>query len=145
MRRHVRTTAIAGCAVGILLVAAGAAWWFRVPLFGLLPARPVVITQTDGGKIVNLAVGQRLEVRLPSNPSSHTAWRATMPLDFLPQEGESSFEASGSPTTRGAGTQAFMFRATRPGSGPLFLGLLPTNDRNSYQPTTTFSIVVVVR
>ena len=145
MRRRQRVLGLVAGMLIALLAVAGAAWWFRSPLLSLLPSPPIVITERANGTTVTLSRGQRLEVRLPSNRTSPSVWKADIPLGYLPQDGQSTFTESESPTKPGDGYQSMFFRATGTGTGPLFLSYLPTANQNSYEPSKSFRVVVIVR
>jgi predicted secreted protein len=145
MRNRRKVMRIAILCLAALLVLAALAWSLRAPILGMLPVPPVVITEHDNGTTVELSQGQRLEVRLPSNRDSKNVWRASMPLDYLPQESESTFTESESPAKAGDGYQSTLFRATGKGTGPLFMSYLPKDNANSYTPSMSFRVVVIVR
>jgi len=133
-----------GVAVALLLAAA-VLWSLRTPLLQLIPTPPVVITEKDRGRTVNLTPGQRLEVRLPSNSNSGSTWRVGIPLTFLPPTGEVTFTGTPNAEKVGDGYQSTIFIATGKGSGPLFLDYLPDNNQNSLTPTHSFSVIVSVQ
>lgn len=144
-RRNRRILWGVGIAAAVLVVAAGVAWWFRVPLLELVPTPPIVITEKDQGSVVHLLQGQRLEVRLPGNINASSAWRAGIPLTFLPQTGASSFTRDPSAANEGDGYESLTFTATGKGFGPLFIDEMPNNDQNSLQPSRSFSVIVSVQ
>jgi predicted secreted protein len=144
-RRRKRIALIVAAALALILVAAAVVWVFRAPLLELIPTPPVVVTEKDQGRRIDLVRGQRLEVRLPSNSNSGSTWRAGMPLPFLPPTGEVTFTGTPNAETPGDGYQSTLFVATEKGVGPLFLGYLPDNDQNSYTPTKSFSVIVSVQ
>jgi predicted secreted protein len=133
------TTLIALAALSAL------AWQFRAPLLQLVPTPPVVVTERDQGRVIQLIQGQRLEVRLPSNRTSGRFWRNDIPLPFLTPTGEMRFAENPSAKKPGDGVQSTMFRATGRGTGPLFMSYLSVADENSYAPSASFRVVVVVR
>ena len=100
-RRHRRVLWGVGIAAAVLVVAAGVAWWFRVPLLELVPTPPIVITEKDQGSVVHLLQGQRLEIRLPGNINASSAWRVGIPLSYLPQPGASPFTRIANPCSKG--------------------------------------------
>lgn len=145
MRRRLRVFGLVAGVLITLVVVAAAAWSFRAPLLSLLPAPPVVITERDNGTTVNLLQGQRLEVQLPSNRNAPSIWKADIPLGYLPQDGQSTFTETESRAEAGDGYQSTFFRATGTGTGPLFLSYLPKDNQNSYAPSKSFRVVVIVR
>jgi predicted secreted protein len=145
MRRRRRVLGLIAGVLVTLLVVASAAWSLRAPLLSLLPTPPVIITERDNGTTIELLQGQRLEVRLASNRTSPSVWRAAIPLDYLPQDGQPTFTEAESATKAGDGYQSMFFRATGTGTGPLFLSYLPKKDQNSYTPSKSFRVVVIVR
>jgi len=144
-RRHRRVLWGVGIAAAVLVVAAGVAWWFRVPLLELVPTPPIVISEKDQGSVVHLLQGQRLEVRLPGNINASSAWRVGIPLTYLPQTGASTFTRNPAAANEGDGYQALTFTATGKGAGPLFINEVPNNDQNSYQPSRSYSVIVSVK
>ena len=76
----------------------------------------VTITDADKDKIIELKVGQRLLVRLPSNPTTGYEWSAAKLDDTtLAPDGETKFDA---PETEMAGaptTQTLFFKAKSAG------------------------------
>lgn len=141
-KRTLRTIAIT---IGALLVLGVAAWWFRTPLLKLIPTPPVVVTVDDGGRVISLLQGQRLEVQLPANSYSGNRWHQGIPLPYVQEVGDSTFTQSTSPSKLGDGIQSTTFEAIAPGTGPLYMSLLPDSDQNSITPSMTFRVIVVVR
>jgi predicted secreted protein len=135
---------VVGAVIG-LVVAAAVAWAFRVPLLRLLPSPPVVITDQDNGRIVNILQGQTLEVHLRGNRFSGYRWFLGVPISFLQQTGDVTFTEDATPAHPGDGSQSLSFRAIAPGMGPLFLGYLPETNQNSDQPSKSFRVVVAVQ
>jgi predicted secreted protein len=144
-RRQKRRLTVLAVVVAALLVVAGTLWTYRTPLLQLVPTPPVVVTEKDQGRTINLLAGQRLEVRLPSNAHTDSTWRATIPLSFLPQTGDPTFTGAANAVNEGDGYQSTIFTATGKGFGPLFLGYLPNNDQNSYSPSRSFTVIVRVQ
>jgi inhibitor of cysteine peptidase len=86
------------------------------------PPGSIVITATDAGRSVEIAVNGTITVALPANLSTGYSWVPTATPAFLKQQGEPSYQQSGSPGLVGAGgTQMFQFKATDAGSGVLAL------------------------
>ena len=144
-RRHRRILWRVGISAAVLVALLAVAWWFRVPLLQLVPTPPVIITEKDQGRVVNLLQGEHLEVRLPSNMHSGSTWRDGIPLTFLPQTGDSTFTRNPIAATEGDGYQSITFTATGKGFGPLFLDYLPDSDQNSYEPSRSFSAIISVQ
>lgn len=146
LKRQQRRIALVVGIVLLLIIWAGAtAWVFREPLMSLVPTPPLVITEKDQGRTIHMIVGERLEVRLPSNVDSGSTWRAGMPLSFLPQSHSAAFHATPGAAKAGDGYEALTFIATGKGIGPLFIGYMPDNDQNSFQPSRSFSVIVTVQ
>jgi hypothetical protein len=145
MRKRRRIGVYIGIAAVLLAVAAGAIWWFRVPLLKLIPTPPVVITEKSGGTTVYLTPGQRLEVRLPANRFAASRWREGIVVPFLQQQGDPTFTETDAPAKPGDGYQSTTFLVTDTGMGPLFMGYMPDSDQSGYAPTQSFRLVVVSR
>jgi inhibitor of cysteine peptidase len=68
------------------------------------PPEPVTVSAGQSGKNVELAPGQALLVRLPSNPTTGYRWVYVEPKDaVLRVDGPSTYEAQDSRNTAGAG------------------------------------------
>jgi hypothetical protein len=138
--RERRLALIAGV-VAVAVLGAAVLWTFRVPIMLTVPTPPIVVTEKDQSRVVNMLIGQRIEVRLPVNSHDQAAWHVGRPLPFLPQvEGVAYTPVLLAP--EGEGYQSTTFVAIGKGSGPLFLGYLPNANQNSYEPTRSFSVVV---
>jgi hypothetical protein len=144
MRKRQQQVNMAAAVVAAVLLAVFALWWFHVP-FPLLPPHPIVLTEKDQGRIVNLFVGQTIEVRLPSNAYARRTWVVGRPLPFLANTGDVTFTGTLLAAKPGDGYQSTTFTAIDKGSGPLLLGYVAENNQNAYQPAQSFSVSVNVR
>jgi hypothetical protein len=144
MKKRQQQVNMAAAVVAVVLLAVFALWWFHVP-FPLLPPHPIVLTEKDQGRIVNMFVGQTIEVRLPSNAYSRKTWIVGRPLPFLANIGNVTFTGTVLAAKPGDGYQSMTFMAIDRGSGPLLLGYMAEHNQNSYQPSQSFSVSVSVR
>ena len=84
-----------------------------------------MVSAANAGESVTLAVGGMLTVALPANPSTGYSWVPTNTPEFLFQQGQPTFETSGTANNVGAGgTEVLTFKAVAPGSGTLSLDYL---------------------
>ena len=144
-RRQQRIVTGVVIALVAVVVVGAVAWAFRVPLLELVPSPPVVISDTDNGRVINLLQGQTLEVHLRGNRLSGYRWHLGIPVSFLLQTGSETFTEDASPAQPGDGSQSLSFRAVDTGTGPMFLSYLPESNQNSFQPSKSFRVVVIVR
>ncbi|WP_306362655.1 protease inhibitor I42 family protein [Nocardia sp. CC227C] len=84
---------------------------------------PVTVDESANGTELDLLTGQRLLVRLPSNPSTGASWAMVrLDQDILLQDGEPDYRADPGPAMPGkGGTETWAFRAERPGTATLEL------------------------
>ena len=144
MRRRHRRIGIGVAITLVTLIALGvAAWFFRVQLLELVPTPPVVITDADNGRTIDILQGQTLEAHLRSNRYSGSTWHLGIPVSYLEQTGQMAFIEDQNPAQPGDGYQTLSFRVTGTGAGPLFLDYLPDSNQGSYQPSKSFRVVVV--
>jgi len=102
-------------------------WLLPVAIFLLVccsavaPAATKVVTDADKGSTVNLKIGDVLEVRLSSNPTTGYEWSVDpKSTTLLKPSGQSQTQ----PTQSGVGrpiVQIFKFRAAGKGTGTLLL------------------------
>ncbi|MGE5236194.1 MAG: protease inhibitor I42 family protein [Acidobacteriota bacterium] len=82
----------------------------------------VTVTPDHSGRPVELAPGQELIVRLPSNPTTGYRWSLVAPAKgVLESEGSPGFESqsSGTPLVGAPGYELWRFRAVRRGAQPV--------------------------
>lgn len=144
MRRRTRRRIAVGVGVVAALILTAAVVWtfFRTPLLELIPTPPIVITEKDAGRTVDLTPGQRLEVRLPSNSNSGSKWRVGIPLSFMLFDGRMTFTGSPNAENVGDGYQSMTLLVTGTGTGPLFLDYIPDDNQNTLTPERSFSVIV---
>ncbi|WP_282785339.1 protease inhibitor I42 family protein [Nocardia sp. CC201C] len=84
---------------------------------------PVTVDQSANGTELDLPTGQRLLVRLPSNPSTGASWAMVrLDQDILRQDGDPDYQADPGPAMPGkGGTETWAFRAEQPGTATLEL------------------------
>ncbi|WP_280358303.1 protease inhibitor I42 family protein [Nocardia otitidiscaviarum] len=84
---------------------------------------PVTVDRSANGTELDVRPGQRLLIRLPSNPSTGYSW-GTVRFDqgILIQDGDPDYQADPGPDMPGkGGTETWAFRAERPGTTTLEL------------------------
>lgn len=80
----------------------------------------IVVTDKKSGQAISLAVGQSLEVRLPSNPTTGYRWTAgTLSSTPLRQKRAPAFVPSKSGLMGAGGTQVFTYDGVAAGTAPL--------------------------
>lgn len=86
------------------------------------PASSVAtLTQSDSGRKVEVPVGGRLVVQLPSNRTTGYSWQATQTAGIV-QAGEPVYDSPNTPGLVGAGgTETFTFTASSRGTSTLKL------------------------
>ncbi|PKQ37751.1 MAG: hypothetical protein CVT59_05640 [Actinobacteria bacterium HGW-Actinobacteria-1] len=91
-------------------------------LAGCAKQGPSALSEKDDGSAIEVAAGEQVSVKLPSNPTTGFGWTVA-DAGPLTQVGESTYEASETkPGVVGAGgTEAFTFKAGTAGSGDLKL------------------------
>jgi inhibitor of cysteine peptidase len=102
---------------------------------------PLIVTEKDDGKTLQLTVGHELVIQLPSNPSIGYTW--VLPWDLGPLVGgRQKHDADGGNVPGAGGTDTFKFYAKDTGTVTLTLDYkVPwQND----PPTRTFSVTVNV-
>jgi hypothetical protein len=145
MRKKTRKRLVTILGVAVIVAAvAGAAWWFRTPLLQLIPTPPIVVTDTDNGRTIQMLQGEHLEVRLRGNRLGLSRWEVGIPLPFLVQQGDMSFTEDSSPAHPGDGYQSIPFVAVSSGAGPLFLGYQSMSDPSGYSPSKAYHLIIVV-
>lgn len=102
---------------------------------------PLIVTENDDGKSLQLKVGHELVIQLPSEPT--TGYRWVLPWDLGPLIGGRQKQGADGGNTRGAGgTETFKFYAKDTGTVTLTLDYkVPwQND----PPARTFAVTVSV-
>ncbi len=106
------------------------------------------LTESDNGSSVTLAVGDTLQVEIPSNPGTGYSWKITSnDADVLTPLGEPQFglQAGVTPVTGAGGTQTFHFRAVGKGQTPLTLVYVrPWETSVTPTPNDTWTAQVTV-
>ena len=110
------------------------------------PPHPIVVQQSQDGRVVQLQRSQRLVIRLPSNPSTGYGWQVvTVNRTVLQQEGAATYVAD--PNPRGwvgvGGVEVFRFRVIGAGNTQLRLAYRRWWER-SKRPAQTFILRVIV-
>lgn len=82
---------------------------------------PVTVTESANGTELQLVPGQRLLVKLPSNPSTGYSWgMQRIDESTLLQDGDPGYEQDPGPSMPGkGGTATWAFRAVQPGISTL--------------------------
>jgi inhibitor of cysteine peptidase len=87
-----------------------------------VPRRVLTLGEPDDGSTIFLTQGERLVVRLPSNPTTGYVWSIFRnAAAVLQPAGDSRFEASGNAKPGTGGYQIFEFRVVAPGASSLAL------------------------
>lgn len=110
------------------------------------PAQGKVVTATDrdNNETVHLNVGDKLVVRLASNPSTNYSWKVgQINQQLLRLIGEPKFEASKSGLMGAPGTEVFEFEARAPGGEALAL-LYQNPTLRGVQAANTFRLRVII-
>jgi len=107
-----------------------------------LPA-PVKLTDADNNKSVQLAVGQRIEIRLPANPTTGYSWL----LQGFPgclELANFSYASERKSIPGAGGTQTVEFLAASPGEGDLKIVYRRPWEKSDVPAAKTFSVKVTV-
>jgi len=97
------------------------------------------------GSQVELAVGERIAIRLNGNPSTGYTWEARQGAGtIINQVGETEFEGSDPSLVGSGGTQTLTFEAARAGTTTLVL-VYHRPWETDVEPVDTFTITVTAR
>ena len=108
-------------------------------------AHDVTLTVTNAGEIVTLSLGETLQIRLDSNPTTGYQWRRHVAdAAVLRQVGEVMFVKPDDPMLGAGGTEVFTFQAIAPGRTMVKLVYLRPWEKD-LTPAATFSVTVVVQ
>ena len=105
----------------------------------------VTIAEQDSGKTIELVVGQKLAVQLPSNPTTGYQWIVLgdpAPLKRIGSDYAASPQAAG--RMGAGGTQTLRFSASGSGKAELNLGYHRPWEKD-VAPAKTFSVTIVVK
>jgi inhibitor of cysteine peptidase len=106
--------------------------------------KTVTVTDRDNNETVQLNVGDKLAVRLASNPSTGYSWKVgQINQQLLRLTGDPRFEASSSGLLGAPGTEVFEFEARAPGGEALAL-LYQNPTLRGVQAANTFRLRVVI-
>jgi predicted secreted protein len=115
---------------------------------------PVKVAESDSGSMVELRVGEQVEIVLDSNPTAGYAWEvASEDVTVVRQVGDPQFKpdseavaAVGTPSRAvgGGGTLTLLFEAVAPGEQVLTLIYHRTFEQD-VPPTRTFALDILVR
>jgi len=107
-------------------------------------AAEVTITDAQNSKIISIARGDTLIVRLPINSGTGYVWEVTsIDLDKLNMIGKAAIEKGGS-MPGAPETQVFRFQGIESGSGVLEMDLLRPSEK-AFKPAKIFTVTVTVR
>jgi inhibitor of cysteine peptidase len=102
----------------------------------------IVVTESEAGRDVTAAVGDKIEIVLPENPTTGFRWRiASFDVGVLRQEGD-EYVAGTATGVGGGGQRVFRFDAAGRGSANIRLELKRSWEEQS--PMSTFAIRVQV-
>jgi inhibitor of cysteine peptidase len=108
-----------------------------------------MVTKTDNGSNVTLAVGDAVSVQLDSNPSTGYSWQITSDdKTVLEAVGEPTFDlgAGKTPVPGAGGQQTFNFKAVGKGTTTLTLVYVRPWEKNvTPTPANTFTVNVTVQ
>ena len=102
----------------------------------------IVIGQDDGGRGVTAAVGDRIRIELPENPTTGFRWQVETVDAAVLRLAATDFQPSASAAIGGGGLGVFHFDVIGSGSADLRLELKRSWETQS--PRSTFSIRVSV-
>jgi inhibitor of cysteine peptidase len=133
MFAKLQTTLVLMIALGIVVSAAGC------------NPKTVSLGADADGSQVELAVGERLVVRLDGNPSTGYTWEVQEGAGtVLAQIGEAEFEGSDPALDGSGGTLTLTFEAARAGTTTLVL-VYHRPWEADVEPVDTFTVTVTVR
>jgi inhibitor of cysteine peptidase len=106
---------------------------------------PITVTEHDSGKTIEVAVGQKILLQLPSNPTTGYRWSVLgnpAPIEFV----KSDYAADSQPAGRvgAGGTQGLRFTAKSPGKVELKLGYKRPWEQGT-PPAKAFVVTIVVK
>ncbi len=108
---------------------------------------PVLLSDTDNGRTVELVQGQFLEIKLTSNPTTGYSWTFNdQSIDLIERQGNSSFVPGNDCEGRigCGGSEIGKFKAIKQGSGTLRLEYRRPWETTA-QPAQVFQLIITVR
>ena len=103
-----------------------------------------VITDADKGKTVTVKVGQRLLVKLGSNPTTGYEWSVAKTDDkLLPSDGETTFDVPDTPIAGAPTVQTLFFQGKGAGKTKLELQYIRPWETDK-APNKTYAVEVVI-
>lgn len=114
-----RRIVVSGALAAVVMIVAACGLFMSAPK---PPPEPVTVSAAQSGTSVDLAAGQGLVVRLPSNPTTGYRWIYVEPKDaVLRVDGPSTFEATQSTggTVGAGGTEIWKLAPLKPGQQQL--------------------------
>jgi inhibitor of cysteine peptidase len=110
-------------------------------------AQPAMrVTVADSGRPVSLKLGDTLEVRLNSNPSTGFSWSVVSVNHPVLERVSNDFRPSGDSNVPGAGgTDIWLFKAVKTGKQSLRLVYRRPSEKDTVAAKTVFYRVVVQR
>jgi inhibitor of cysteine peptidase len=118
---------------GLLLTLAAAA----------APLVTVNLSATATGQTVSIGVGQRLEVRLPANPTTGYQWTPALRGRAIAQTAAVVYQPQASGLLGAGGTDVFSYRGAAPGTAYLSFGYARSWERTA--PAQRAALTVIVR
>jgi predicted secreted protein len=101
------------------------------------------VTEKDSGKNVGLAVGDRLIVRLKSNPTTGYSWMAVkLSSAALKQVGKPKYESDPDPKPGSGGTDVFTYDAAKAGKATLVFTYQRPWEKKPPTQKLTFNVTV---
>ena len=105
---------------------------------------PVKVVERDSGSMVELRVGDKVEIVLDSNPTTGYVWEVASPdIAVVRQEGEPQFKPDSEAVGAG-GKLTLVFQAIAPGEQMLSLIYHRTFEQG-VPPAKTFALDILVR
>ncbi len=114
------------------------------PLRAAADSAPVVVTDKDDGHTVAVAVGQVLEVRLPSNPSTGYQWTAgALKTGALNAQRPPVYEGSKPQLPGSGGTEVFTYQGAA--AGTEHLSFAYSRPWEKVEPAKRVAITITVQ
>ena len=107
------------------------------------PAKVVKLTDADNNKSIEVAVGQRIEIRLQGNVTTGYEW-LLQPFPGSLELSDFSYAPAGKQMPGSGGVQSVGFIAKSPGSGDVKLEYRRPWEKDT-PPARTFAIKITVR
>ncbi len=105
----------------------------------------MVVTEADADKPIQVSIGQTLQLRLPSNPTTGYSWNAQQtPAELQLDQSAYAADPQGKNLAGAGGYQTIEFAAKFAGTGELKLEYRRPWEKD-VPPAKTFSVTVTVK